>query len=71
MGSVSQMMSLGDDLGGCLGEDALKRDNTLGPPYVSTAKEGCNRGHGLSAAIKIGNPESKFLQSGCKLTCSQ
>ena len=34
-------------------------------------KEGCNWGHGLSAAIKIGTPEPKFLQSGRKLTCSQ
>ena len=34
-------------------------------------KEGCNRGRGLSAAIKIGTPEPKFLQSGFKLTCSQ
>ena len=28
------------------------------------SKEGCNRGHGLSAAIKLGTPEPKFLQSG-------
>ena len=34
-------------------------------------KEGCNRGHGLSAAIKLGTPEPRFLQSGPKLTCSQ
>ena len=48
-------------------------------PWVSTCcllgitdtKEGCNRVHGLSAAIKLGSPEPKFLQSGCKLTCSQ
>ena len=25
-------------------------------------KEGCNRGHGLSAAVKLGTPEPKFLQ---------
>ena len=25
----------------------------------------------LSAAIKLGTPEPEFLQSGCKLTCSQ
>ena len=31
-------------------------------------KGGCNSGHGLSAAIKLGTPEAKFLQSGCKLT---
>ena len=34
-------------------------------------KEGCIRGHGLSAAVKLGTPEPKFLQSGCKLTCIQ
>ena len=30
-----------------------------------------NRVHGLSAAIKLGTPEPKFLQSGHKLTYSQ
>ena len=39
--------------------------------YLVNAKEGYNWGHGLSAAIKVGTPESKSLQSGCKLTCSQ
>ena len=34
-------------------------------------KEGCNRGHGLSVAIKLGTPEPNFLQSGLKLTCSK
>ena len=34
-------------------------------------KEGCNRGHGLSAAVKLGTPEPKFLQSSLKLTRSQ
>ena len=34
-------------------------------------KEGCNWGHGLSAAIKLGTPEPKLLQYGCKLNCSQ
>ena len=38
---------------------------------MTKGKEGCKRGHGLSAAIKQGTPEPKFLQSGCKLTCSQ
>ena len=39
--------------------------------FDSLPKEGCNRGHGLSAAIKLGTPVPKFLQSGRKLTCSQ
>ena len=39
--------------------------------YLNLHKEGRRWGHGLSAAIKLGNPEPKFLQSGCKLTCSQ
>ena len=34
-------------------------------------EEGCNWGHGLSAAIKLETPEPKFLQSGRKLTCNQ
>ena len=34
-------------------------------------KEGCNWGHGLSAAIKLRTPEPKFLKSGCRLSCSQ
>ena len=39
--------------------------------YRGGPKEGCNWGHVLSAAIKLGTPEPKFLQSGLKLTCSQ
>ena len=39
--------------------------------YSPKDKEGCNRGQGLSAAIKLGTPEPKFLKSGRKLTCSQ
>ena len=39
--------------------------------YSTDIKEGCNRGHGLSAAIKLGFPETKLLQCGRKLTCSQ
>ena len=39
--------------------------------YTVGNKEGCNLGHGLSAAIKLGTLEPKFLQSGRKLTCSQ
>ena len=35
--------------------------------YDIKTMEGCNRGHGLSAAIKLGTPEPKFLQSGRKL----
>ena len=30
-------------------------------------KEGCNWGHALSGAIKLGTPEPKFLQSGGKV----
>ena len=35
-----------------------------------TDQEGCNWEHGLSAAIKLGTPEPKFLQSGRTLTFS-
>ena len=31
-------------------------------------KEGCNRGHGLSAAIKLGTPEPGFFHFGPRLT---
>ena len=51
-------------------------DRDLGKYFITRnqalrTKEGCNRGHGLSAAIKLGTPKPKFLQSGRKVTCSQ
>ena len=52
----------------CKNTGFTQLDATCG---ACTGKEGCNRGHGLSAAIKLGTPEPpKFLQSGRKLTCS-
>ena len=55
-----------------LGYDAnLQRFSTDITRYTPCPKEGCNRGYGLSAAIKLGTPEPKFLQSGCRLTCSK
>ena len=52
-----------------LGYDAnLQRFSTDITRYTPSPKEGCNRGHGLSAAVKLGTPEPKLLQSGHKLT---
>ena len=35
---------------------------------MKVIKEGCNRGHGLSAAIKLGTPESGFFHFCPRLT---
>ena len=36
--------------------------------YLILNKEGCNRGHGLSAAIKLGTQEPGFFHFGPRLT---
>ena len=36
--------------------------------FDSLPKEGCNRGHGLSAAIKLGTPVPGFFYFGPRLT---
>ena len=54
----------------CKGNCKKMKSKSLKPKLGLGPKEGCNWGHGLSAAIKIGAREPKFLQSGFKLTCS-
>ena len=50
--------------------DICCEDDSMDIRNGVSSKEGCNSGHGLSAAIKIGTPEPQLLQSGFKLTCS-
>ena len=45
-----------------LGVKASKGQNHRAQ-YWFLIKDGCNRGHGLSAAIKLGTPEPKFSQT--------
>ena len=41
---------------------------TMKSKWTVNIKEGCNRGHGLSAAIKLGTPEPGFFHFGPRLT---